>query len=68
MGDRETVAEQRPFLALAELLGRFCVQLERDNVERVEVEVAGQVGAGATPSSSRARCSRGSSATSPRRR
>ena len=44
VGDRETVAEQRPFLALAELLGRFCVQLERDNVERVEVEVAGQVG------------------------
>ncbi len=43
VGDRETVAEQRPFLALAELLGRFCVQLERDNVERVEVEVAGQV-------------------------
>ena len=44
VGDRETVAEQRPFLALGELLGRFCVQLERDNVERVEVEVAGQVG------------------------
>lgn len=44
VGDRETVAEQRPFLALAELLGRFCVQLERDHVERVEVEVAGQVG------------------------
>ena len=44
VGDRETMAEQRPFLALAETLGRFCVQLERDNVERVEVEVAGQVG------------------------
>ena len=44
VGDRETMAEQRPFLALAETLGRFCVQLERDNVERVEVEVAGHVG------------------------
>ena len=44
VGDRETIAAQRPFLALAEMLGRFCVQLERDNVERVEVEVAGQVG------------------------
>ena len=44
VGDRETIAEQRPFLALAEMLGRFCVQLERDNVERVEVEVAGRVG------------------------
>ncbi|MEK7371465.1 MAG: phosphoglycerate dehydrogenase [candidate division NC10 bacterium] len=43
VGDRETMAEQRPFIALAELLGRFCVQLERDNVERVEVVVAGQV-------------------------
>jgi D-3-phosphoglycerate dehydrogenase len=44
VGDREALAEQRPFLALAEVLGRFCVQLERDNVERVEVEVAGHVG------------------------
>jgi len=43
VGDRETMTEQRPFIALAELLGRFCVQLERDNVERVEVVVAGQV-------------------------
>ena len=43
VGDRETLAEQRPFLALAEVLGRFCVQLERDNVERVEVVVAGRV-------------------------
>ena len=43
VGDRETLAEQRPFLALAEVLGRFCVQLERDNVERVDVVVAGQV-------------------------
>jgi D-3-phosphoglycerate dehydrogenase len=43
VGDRETMAEQRPFIALGELLGRFCVQLERDNVERVEVVVAGHV-------------------------
>src|SRR6266540_5109509 len=43
VGDRETMAEQRPFMALAELLGRFCVQLEKDNVERVEIVVAGQV-------------------------
>jgi D-3-phosphoglycerate dehydrogenase len=43
VGDRESMAAQRPFLALAEMLGRFCVQLEPDNVERVEVVVAGQV-------------------------
>ena len=43
VGDPATVAAQRPFLALAELLGRFCVQLEPDNVERVDVVVAGQV-------------------------
>ena len=42
-GDRETMAEQRPYISLGELLGRFCVQLEHDNVERVEVVVAGQV-------------------------
>jgi D-3-phosphoglycerate dehydrogenase len=43
VGDPESIAGQRPFLALAELLGRFCVQLEKDNVERVEVQVAGRV-------------------------
>jgi D-3-phosphoglycerate dehydrogenase len=43
VGDRESVAAQRPFVALAEVLGRFCVQLEQDNVERVEVEVAGEI-------------------------
>ena len=41
VADRETLAEQRPFLQLAERLGRFCLQLEPDNVERVEIEVAG---------------------------
>ncbi|HEV8441275.1 MAG TPA: phosphoglycerate dehydrogenase [Methylomirabilota bacterium] len=43
VGDRESMAAQRPYIALGELLGRFCVQLEPDNVERVEVVVAGQV-------------------------
>lgn len=43
VADRETLAEQRPFLQLAELLGRFCQQLEPDNVEHVEVEVAGHL-------------------------
>jgi D-3-phosphoglycerate dehydrogenase len=43
VGDRETMAEQRPFIALGRLLGRFCVGLERDNVERVEIAVAGRV-------------------------
>jgi D-3-phosphoglycerate dehydrogenase / 2-oxoglutarate reductase len=43
VGDRESMAEIRPFVALAEILGRFCLQLEKDNVESVEVEVAGHV-------------------------
>src|SRR5258705_2168603 len=43
VADRETAAEQRPFLQLAELLGRFCQQLEPDNVERVEIEMAGHM-------------------------
>jgi D-3-phosphoglycerate dehydrogenase len=43
VGDRETMAAQRPFLVLGELLGRFCVQLEKDNVERVEVVVQGRL-------------------------
>jgi D-3-phosphoglycerate dehydrogenase len=43
VGDRESMAEQRPFIALAELLGRFVVQLEKDNVEAVDVVVAGHV-------------------------
>ena len=43
VGDRETMAEQRPFLHLAELLGRFCLQLEPENVERVDIEVAGHL-------------------------
>src|SRR5438552_7915778 len=43
VGDRESMAESRPFVALAEILGRFCLQLEKDNVELVEVDVAGHV-------------------------
>ncbi len=43
VGDREAMAEQKPFVTLAEILGRCCLQLEKDNVERVEVEVEGQV-------------------------
>jgi D-3-phosphoglycerate dehydrogenase len=43
VGDRDAMAEQRPFIALGELLGRFCVQLEKDNVERVSVVVQGRV-------------------------
>src|SRR5467141_932669 len=43
VGDRETMAEQRPYIALGELLGRFCVQLEHDNVERAEIEVGGHL-------------------------
>jgi D-3-phosphoglycerate dehydrogenase len=43
VGDREAMAEQRPYLRLGELLGRFSVQLEPGNVERVEVVIAGHV-------------------------
>jgi D-3-phosphoglycerate dehydrogenase / 2-oxoglutarate reductase len=43
VGDRESMAEQRPYIALGELLGRFCRQLEPDRVERVEVTVTGHV-------------------------
>jgi len=43
VGDPASLGLLRPYLALGELLGRFCVQLERDNVERVRVTVAGQV-------------------------
>ena len=44
------IAAQRPFLALAETLGRFCVQLEPDNVERVEVDGRRPGGRAAIPS------------------
>ncbi len=41
LGDRAAVAELRPFVALAERLGRFCVQLDPEHLERVEVTLAG---------------------------
>jgi D-3-phosphoglycerate dehydrogenase len=37
------VAALRPFVALAERLGRFCVQLDPEHLARVEVTVAGAV-------------------------
>jgi D-3-phosphoglycerate dehydrogenase len=46
VGDPATVAALRPFVALAERLGRFCVQLDPEHLERVEVTVAGAVAEG----------------------
>jgi D-3-phosphoglycerate dehydrogenase len=43
LGDPATLGELRPFLALADRLGRFCVQLEPEPLSRVEVSVAGAV-------------------------
>ncbi len=43
VGDATRLADLRPFLALAERLGRFCVQLDPEHLERVEVAVAGAV-------------------------
>jgi D-3-phosphoglycerate dehydrogenase len=36
VGDRESMAAQRPYIVLGEILGRFYVQFEPDHVERVE--------------------------------
>jgi D-3-phosphoglycerate dehydrogenase len=41
VGDASTLAELRPFIALAECLGRFSVQLDPARLERVEVKMAG---------------------------
>lgn len=41
VGDAAAVGELRPFIALAERLGRFAVQLDRGHLETVEVGVAG---------------------------
>jgi D-3-phosphoglycerate dehydrogenase len=41
VGDATALAELRPFIALAERLGRFSVQLDPANLERVEVRIAG---------------------------
>ena len=43
MGDAATVAALRPFVALADRLGRFCVQLDPGHLARVEVTVAGAI-------------------------
>jgi D-3-phosphoglycerate dehydrogenase len=43
IGDAAAVTELRPFLALAERLGRFCVQLDPEHLASVDVAVAGQV-------------------------
>ncbi|HYE93962.1 MAG TPA: phosphoglycerate dehydrogenase [Terriglobales bacterium] len=44
IGDPAAVAELRPFVALAERLGLFSVQLDPGHLERVEVTVAGAIG------------------------
>jgi D-3-phosphoglycerate dehydrogenase len=43
LGDAAAVAGLRPFVALAERLGRFSVQLDPEHLERVEVTLAGAV-------------------------
>jgi D-3-phosphoglycerate dehydrogenase len=46
VGDPAAAAELRPFVALADRLGRFIVQLDHENVSRVDVTVAGAIAAG----------------------
>ncbi len=41
LGDAAALAELRPFVALAERLGRFSVQLDPEHLESVEVTLAG---------------------------
>ncbi len=43
LGDPAAIAELRPFVALADRLGRFCVQLDPEHLERVEVTLAGAI-------------------------
>ncbi len=43
LGDPAVLAELRPYVALAERLGRFCVQLDPEHLESVEVTVAGAI-------------------------
>ncbi|MGH7392490.1 MAG: phosphoglycerate dehydrogenase [Candidatus Rokuibacteriota bacterium] len=43
VGDAAALVGLRPFISLAERLGRFCVQLDPEHLERVEVAVAGAV-------------------------
>ncbi len=46
VGDPAAVAELRPFVALAERLGLFSVQLDPGRVEHVELRVAGAIAEG----------------------
>jgi len=43
IGDPGTVAELRPFVALAERLGRFSVQLDPERLARVDITLAGAI-------------------------
>jgi len=43
VADATTVEALRPFVALADVLGRFCVQLDPEHLARVEVTVAGAI-------------------------
>jgi D-3-phosphoglycerate dehydrogenase len=44
VGDPGVVAAVRPYVALAELLGRFCVQLDPGHLAAVDVTLAGALG------------------------
>ena len=48
VGDPGAVAELRPFVALAERLGLFSVQLDPGHLERIDVRVAGAIAEGDT--------------------
>jgi D-3-phosphoglycerate dehydrogenase / 2-oxoglutarate reductase len=48
VADAATVGELRPFVALAERLGRFSVQLDPEHLEHVEVTIAGAMADGDT--------------------
>ncbi|OLC39726.1 MAG: phosphoglycerate dehydrogenase [Candidatus Rokubacteria bacterium 13_1_40CM_4_69_5] len=43
VGDSAVLAELKPFIGLADRLGRFCVQLDPEHLASVEVAVAGAV-------------------------
>jgi len=43
IGDRSAVAELRPWVALAERLGRFSVQLDPEHLASVEITLAGAI-------------------------
>jgi D-3-phosphoglycerate dehydrogenase len=43
VGDPSMVTELRPYVTLADILGRFCVQLDPGHLEDVEVTIAGAI-------------------------